>query len=249
MANDKTNELFIGTWEPSRISDGHGTFLRLNQCLLVRSSVLLVRRGSPSLTRSSQSSSRVRSSSCTASPKCGSSVLVTRINPSTSRTCNTSRLQECESPIAFRRREEVGLTRALHDRFWFAGLLGMMLESKRVRALLNAPVLAAASQSDSSRVRQPASASFSFNPFPAIVIGVTGLAMSAHAQRYIFQGKSRFFTFARKTGRLTVHLLVCSRSARALGTPTRWLRWFPPPHLLLPLPSTTTLDPVFAPTN
>ncbi|GAA6020851.1 hypothetical protein JCM11491_000004 [Sporobolomyces phaffii] len=70
--------------------------------------------------------------------------------------------------------------------FWAAGSLGMLLESRTVRSWLSAPATAA-SPEDDSRIAHPASAAFSFNPFPALVIGVTGIAMSAHHQTYQFQ--------------------------------------------------------------
>ncbi|KAM0791382.1 hypothetical protein ACM66B_005847 [Microbotryomycetes sp. NB124-2] len=70
--------------------------------------------------------------------------------------------------------------------FWFAGMLGMMLESKTVRQCLQAPIYAVSSV-DRARIAQPASAASSFNPFPSIIIGTTGIAMSAHAQLFKFQ--------------------------------------------------------------
>ncbi|GAA5993823.1 hypothetical protein JCM5350_007864 [Sporobolomyces pararoseus] len=70
--------------------------------------------------------------------------------------------------------------------FWAAGSLGMLLESRTVRSWLATPATQASSQ-DHSRIARPASSSFSFNPFPALVIGVTGIAMSAHHQTYQFQ--------------------------------------------------------------
>lgn len=68
--------------------------------------------------------------------------------------------------------------------FWFAGLIGMGIESKRVRRWLAAPAVAAVGPAEAS---EPPSYRGSFNPFPALVIGVTGAAMSAHAQTYLFQ--------------------------------------------------------------
>ena len=67
--------------------------------------------------------------------------------------------------------------------FWFAGLAGMGLESKRLRRWL-------ASHRDARIAHQtvePPSNISAFNPFPALVMGVTGAAMSAHAQTYLFQ--------------------------------------------------------------
>lgn len=73
--------------------------------------------------------------------------------------------------------------------FWFAGLVGMGLESRRLRrwfaALATASLNASCRNSDG--VAEPASYAGSFNPFPALVIGVTGAAMSAHFQTYLFQ--------------------------------------------------------------
>ncbi|KDQ16101.1 hypothetical protein BOTBODRAFT_31175 [Botryobasidium botryosum FD-172 SS1] len=70
--------------------------------------------------------------------------------------------------------------------FWFAGLVGMGLESGLIRRLLSAPAVHADGRAR-EQIPQPASALGSFNPFPALVIGVTGAAMSAHHQTYLFQ--------------------------------------------------------------
>ncbi|THH05011.1 hypothetical protein EW145_g5110 [Phellinidium pouzarii] len=74
--------------------------------------------------------------------------------------------------------------------FWFAGLVGMGIESKTIRRWLATPAVALASPSSSIATNgsaAPAAYQASFNPFPALVIGVTGLAMSAHTQVYLFQ--------------------------------------------------------------
>ncbi|KAH9994092.1 hypothetical protein BJV74DRAFT_770557 [Russula compacta] len=73
--------------------------------------------------------------------------------------------------------------------FWFAGMVGMGLESRRLRRWLAAVSIASmkASSRENNAVAEPASYSGSFNPFPALVIGVTGAAMSAHHQTYLFQ--------------------------------------------------------------
>jgi len=73
--------------------------------------------------------------------------------------------------------------------FWFAGILGMSLESRRLRRWLAAVSTASlkASSRNSDAVVEPASYRGSFNPFPALVIGVTGAVMSAHFQTYVFQ--------------------------------------------------------------
>lgn len=74
--------------------------------------------------------------------------------------------------------------------FWFAGLVGMGIESRRVRRWLAASAAAAVGPAE---VSEPPSYRGSFNPFPALVIGVTGAAMSAHAQTYLFQVPWEFF--------------------------------------------------------
>lgn len=73
--------------------------------------------------------------------------------------------------------------------FWFAGLVGMGLESRRLRRWLAAVATSSLVASNRNRdaVAEPASYGASFNPFPALVIGVTGAAMSAHFQTYLFQ--------------------------------------------------------------
>ncbi|KAG6832934.1 hypothetical protein H0H92_004818 [Tricholoma furcatifolium] len=73
--------------------------------------------------------------------------------------------------------------------FCFAGLIGMGIESKRIRRWLAASTFASIRSDHVSQdaVEEPPSYSASFNPFPALVIGVTGAAMAAHAQTYLFQ--------------------------------------------------------------
>ena len=74
--------------------------------------------------------------------------------------------------------------------FWFAGLVGMGIESKRIRRWLASSTFDAKPSSGNlsdETVTEPASYTASFNPFPALVIGVTGAAMAAHFQTYLFQ--------------------------------------------------------------
>ncbi|KAI3491126.1 hypothetical protein L1887_44524 [Cichorium endivia] len=107
--------------------------------------------------------------------------------------------------------------------FWFAGLMGMLLETRFIRNMLSFPIAyhhvaavplrEARRRHNASRLRggardgaragyddadeelemlvetqtQPASYSASFNPFPALVIGVTGVAMAAHHQDYVYE--------------------------------------------------------------
>lgn len=64
--------------------------------------------------------------------------------------------------------------------FWFAGLLGIAIESNWVRQVLAQTLL----QSSARGTNEPSSDTqygWSFNPFPALVIGVTGATMAAHA--------------------------------------------------------------------
>lgn len=79
--------------------------------------------------------------------------------------------------------------------FWFVGLVGMALESTTVRHLLAYAVTlghpsAVLPRGDQDRVSAqvaPPSYVSSFNPFPALVIGVTGVAMAAHHQDYVYE--------------------------------------------------------------
>jgi hypothetical protein len=79
--------------------------------------------------------------------------------------------------------------------FCFAGLAGMGLESKRIRTWLASSTFASSTHTadmPQESVVEPLSYMGSFNPFPALVIGVTGAAMAAHSQKYLFQAsKSR----------------------------------------------------------
>ncbi|KAI0650208.1 hypothetical protein C8Q79DRAFT_371855 [Trametes meyenii] len=73
--------------------------------------------------------------------------------------------------------------------FWFAGLVGMGIESKTIRRWLAAGATAAVPATSRSQeaIAEPPSYVGSFNPFPALCIGITGAAMSAHFQTYLFQ--------------------------------------------------------------
>ncbi|WFD31898.1 hypothetical protein MSPP1_002939 [Malassezia sp. CBS 17886] len=79
--------------------------------------------------------------------------------------------------------------------FWFVGLAGMGLESARLRALLARTIVRAHPAAAPARRAQdpvaaqtpPPSYAASFNPFPALVIGVTGVAMAAHHQDYEYE--------------------------------------------------------------
>ena len=78
--------------------------------------------------------------------------------------------------------------------FCFAGLIGMGIESRRMRKWLAHSVFPSSQSSDlpQEAIEEPLSYRGSFNPFPALVIGVTGAAMSAHFQTYLFQVGAQF---------------------------------------------------------
>ena len=71
--------------------------------------------------------------------------------------------------------------------FFGGGLAGMLIESTRVRELLNSVMLtspaAHASQTTRDHLTPPRNYHFSMNPFPALIILLLGLMMSAHHQK------------------------------------------------------------------
>lgn len=69
----------------------------------------------------------------------------------------------------------------------------MVLESRTIRSWLATPAAQASGRSLDT-IPPPPSAAASFNPFPAIAIGITGWAMSAHHQTYQFQGERALAT-------------------------------------------------------
>lgn len=115
--------------------------------------------------------------------------------------------------------------------FWFAGLIGMGIESKRIRRWLAASATAAvtpasASPSTKSRheeaIAEPPSYRASFNPFPALCIGITGAAMSAHFQTYLFQVQIHALWGFLLTGFAVLRCL------------TYFFLWVSPPRSILP---------------
>ena len=67
--------------------------------------------------------------------------------------------------------------------FCFAGLVEMGIESKRIRNWLAFSTFASSTHVEDmpqEAVVEPLSYIGSFNPFPAVVIGVTGAAMRKH---------------------------------------------------------------------
>ncbi|KAI0053061.1 hypothetical protein FA95DRAFT_1552948 [Auriscalpium vulgare] len=108
--------------------------------------------------------------------------------------------------------------------FWFAGLVGIGLESRRIRRWLAAISTSSLKDANASSeiVAEPASYAGSFNPFPAVVIGVTGAAMSAHHQDYVFQVQIHA---------LWGYFLVGFAVLRCL---TYFFVWLGPPRSILP---------------
>lgn len=108
--------------------------------------------------------------------------------------------------------------------FWFAGLIGMGIESKRVRRWLASSSTAALPKASRSQeaVAEPPSYIASFNPFPALCIGVTGAAMAAHFQEYLFQVQIHL---------LWGNLLAAFAILRCL---TYFFLWLSPPRSILP---------------
>ncbi|KAJ6629132.1 hypothetical protein B0H10DRAFT_1940012 [Mycena sp. CBHHK59/15] len=112
--------------------------------------------------------------------------------------------------------------------FWFAGLVGMAVESKMIRRWLAALAV------ESDTVAEPPTYSASFNPFPALVIGVTGSVMAAHFQTYLFQVQIHA---------LWGNLLLAFAVLRCL---TYFFLWVAPPRSNLPSrPPTEALGSFF----
>ncbi|KAF7331902.1 hypothetical protein MKEN_00070500 [Mycena kentingensis (nom. inval.)] len=101
--------------------------------------------------------------------------------------------------------------------FWFAGLIGIAVESKTIRQWL-----AALAVKSSENVETPSTYSSSLNPFPALVIGVTGAVMAAHSQVYLFQVQVHM---------LWGNLLLAGAVMRCM---TYFFVWVSPPRSTLP---------------
>ncbi|KAL9110131.1 MAG: hypothetical protein Q9227_005325 [Pyrenula ochraceoflavens] len=71
--------------------------------------------------------------------------------------------------------------------FFGGGLCGMLIESKKIRGLLNTSIQTISDQratklEDARDVEAPRSYTFSMNPLPALIVFLTGLMMSSHHQ-------------------------------------------------------------------
>jgi len=112
----------------------------------------------------------------------------------------------------------------------------MGIESKRVRRWLASPAFASfkSSRLPVNAVDEPPSYSSSFNPFPALVIGVTGAAMAAHEQPYVFEVQIH---------KLWGNLLVVFSILRCFTYFFIWLS--PPKSILPPRPPTEALGSFF----
>ncbi|KAF7352908.1 hypothetical protein MVEN_01258100 [Mycena venus] len=108
-------------------------------------------------------------------------------------------------------------------------LVGMAIESKTIRKWL-----AALAVDTSESVSEPENYTSSFNPFPALVIGVTGSVMAAHFQTYLFQVQIHA---------LWGNLLLAFAILRCL---TYFFLWVAPPRSTLPSrPPTEALGSFF----
>lgn len=122
--------------------------------------------------------------------------------------------------------------------FWFAGLVGIILETQSFKNLLALPValkqaaIRAENTGTSAKFTceeavtlpaRPTSYAFPFNPFPALVIGVTGVAMAAHHQDYVYEVSVHSLW-----GNLLAGFSVC----RTLSYFFLWLR--PPTSSIMP---------------
>lgn len=110
--------------------------------------------------------------------------------------------------------------------YWFAGLLGMGIESKTFRKWLAGGATAAMPKSAETMgqeaVAEPPNYIASFNPFPALCIGFTGIAMSAHFQTYLFQVQIHM---------IWGYLLSAFAILRCI---TYFFLWLGPPRSILP---------------
>lgn len=125
----------------------------------------------------------------------------------------------------------------------------MGIESKKIRTWLAASTFASihSEHAPQKAVEEPASYSASFNPFPALVIGITGAAMAAHAQTYMFQ--VGYFTLFTANIVNSLRFSMAGSNTFTLGKPAPCLRRPPVLHLLLPVARATKIHTPLATTN
>jgi hypothetical protein len=93
--------------------------------------------------------------------------------------------------------------------FWFAGLVAMSLESRRLLRWL-AAISITSLKSPSGGAAELTGYGDDFSPFPALVVGVTGVAMSAHFQTYLFQVSATHThdrSMCQRQGKVQIHAL------------------------------------------
>ncbi|KAG9192241.1 hypothetical protein G6011_10975 [Alternaria panax] len=115
--------------------------------------------------------------------------------------------------------------------FFGGGLLGMCIESTRVRELLNSGVVASQANSlQNESWQQPSQYRFSMNPLPAIIIMLLGKMMSSHHQSSMVsttihtQWGSMFMAFALARGLTYITLYI--------SPPTSFLPSRPPTEIV-----------------
>lgn len=124
----------------------------------------------------------------------------------------------------------------------------MGIESKRVRNWLAFSTFASSTHAEDmprEAVVEPLSYIGSFNPFPALVIGVTGAAMAAHAQTYLFQvSQSREWIDMNQS-------LLCPTGSNPcfMGESTCCLFGSAMSNIFLPVAWPSSIDPSFAASN
>jgi hypothetical protein len=111
--------------------------------------------------------------------------------------------------------------------FWFGGMSGMGLESRVIRRLLAS---SAVRGKIGKTVKEPKSYSFSFNPFPALVIGIVSDQHSTCSDVLTTSSIARDRHVCSQA-----RLRVPSNHSRTLGLLSRWLLAFPTLDLLFPL--------------
>ena len=128
-----------------------------------------------------------------------------------------------------------------------SSLVGVGLESKTLRKWLGASVVSKAVEINDSHspveIQEPQSYTGSFNPFPALVIGITGAAMSAHHQTYVFQVCP---SVASRNGNLISHI---GPNPRTMGLLALWLCYFALYDIFLHVVATAQVDPSISPAN